>query len=68
MPIFGRVLRSPGPIPRVALPSDTSSTVQMADAVTAGLWVNALVMPGPSLILEVLSAMRARDSKTLRLL
>ena len=68
MPIFGSVLKSPGPMPSVALPLDISSIVQIADAVTAGLCVKALVMPGPILILEVFAAISANISKTLRLL
>jgi hypothetical protein len=58
--------RSPAPIPRIARPADTSSSVAAATAVIAGCLVTGLVTAVPSRSLELLLAARVRYTQLLR--
>ncbi len=66
--IFGRVERSPGPIPRIARPSEISFKVAAKDAMAAGVSVKVFMIPGPSLIVSVFAAIMARVGYAWRLL
>ncbi len=68
IPNASKVALSPGPIPKVALPLESSSRVVIAEAVIAGLLTYGLVTPGPILMVSVPSASNARVSYTFLLL
>lgn len=68
IPNASKVALSPGPIPKVALPSEISSMVAIADAEIAGLLTYGLVTPGPNLIVSVASAINANAAYTFLLL
>ena len=57
---FGRVERSPGPMPSTARPSEISLSVAANEAIAAGVSVNAFMIPGPILIVLVSFAIAAR--------
>lgn len=53
IPMISKVALSPGPMPRIALPPDSSLIAPMLEAVTATFRVYGLVTPVPSLTLLV---------------
>ena len=68
IPNASKVALSPGPIPKVALPSEISSIVAIAEAEIAGLLTYGLVTPGPILMVSVFAAINAKVSYTFLLL
>ena len=68
IPKASKVALSPGPIPKVALPSEISSIVAIAEAEIAGLLTYGLVTPGPILMVSVSAAINAKVSYTFLLL
>ena len=68
IPKASKVALSPGPIPKVALPSESSSIVAIAEAEIAGLLTYGLVTPVPILMVSVSLAIKAKVSYTFLLL
>ncbi|OPX68521.1 MAG: hypothetical protein A4E37_00928 [Methanoregulaceae archaeon PtaB.Bin056] len=60
MASFGRVDRSPGPMPSTARPSDISFSVHANEAIAAGVSVNEFMIPGPIFRVVVAAAIMAR--------
>jgi hypothetical protein len=56
-PILSNVALSPGPMPKLTRPPDTSSIVAIALAVNNGFRVKGFVMPVPGRMVDVFSDM-----------